>query len=253
MQPLCSSTLRPVLAGICSTVFLACGADTHQTLGNQRAALHARDRDELWAGKTLEEWAVEYFRWYNSPSDCDGFPSDDTDGSLCGRYQHSDSPVFFLERSPFAQGTVRTFERNLGDVPGGKAILVPVASFFGDSAGMEHPMSDEEIEATVAGVKQSMRDLELVADGTAVDHLNEAGFGPSRFSYHIPPAPNRYGCDASSGLSDVFVEPSFLAGYFVLFDPPAPGDHELDYASTLTFFGDDYSFRVKSTFHVAAE
>lgn len=220
---------------------------------NEEAALEmsALGPQDHWEGRTLEEWAVEYMRWYYSPTACDGFPNGDPDGSACGDYQDPASRVFFMERSALGEGTPMRVDRTRCRVPFGKAIFVPVSSFGGDKAGMKDPMSDEEIERTVAGIKGTMREPLLKADGRDLsDNLEARAVGPLRFNYHVPPAPNRYGCDSRAMISDVDVDPSFVAGIYVMFRPPSVGRHELEYSSVLTFFDHDYSFYVRSAFEV---
>src|SRR4051812_5443078 len=63
--------------------------------------LHVLAPGESYAGKSLEEWALEYSRWSYSQTTCDS-PVSDPSGALCSLYQDdSDSPVFFLERSDY--------------------------------------------------------------------------------------------------------------------------------------------------------
>jgi hypothetical protein len=160
--------------------------------------------------------------------------------------------VFFFDRSVFTTGKATMVERTQCRVPIDKAILVPVASFMGDQAGMEEPiMPNEEIEATVDETMRSMRGLKLIADGEEYSAVTQHAVGIVRFKYHVPHTPNRYGCDESNTVSDVDVDPSFLGGYFVLFKPPTPGPHELEFTSVMTFGSRDFSFHVRYKFEVA--
>jgi hypothetical protein len=91
---------------------------------------------ELYDGKTLAEWGVEYTRWSYAQTSCDS-PASDQDGSLCDLYQDPESPVFFLDYSP----TKRV--RTKCQIPRGRAIVVPIMTFSSDNAGVEPPRPEE--------------------------------------------------------------------------------------------------------------
>lgn len=210
----------------------------------------ALDPTESWAGKTLQDWAAEYLQWYYSPTDCKDYPTNDVDGSRCDSYQDPNSPVFMFDTTPLSEASPEIVQRTKCHVPAGKAILVPVAAFFGDNAGLSEQISDDEFISTLTDVRNSIRELVLSADGMKVGKLKERAIGPLRLSYHVPATPNRFGCDDAKMVSDVDVDPSFLVGVFALFKPPSVGAHELEYASTLTFYNSDYAFHVRTNFDV---
>jgi hypothetical protein len=200
-----------------------------------------------YRGKSLSEWGVAWKLWGFAPTSCDDAPAFDVDGSLCGEYQDPDSPVFFLDFS--ASDAPRTRCR----VPQGKALVVPLITFFNDKAGMDPPKTDDELLASVEDAFESMRDLRLRADGVSIHNLDEYGFGPTRYSYSLPPAPNWYSCNGVDNVSDTVVDPSFLAGFIAVMPPPEPGEHRLEYGGVLTFEGNDYALAGDTTFVVEAE
>lgn len=205
---------------------------------------------EPYAGKSLEEWAIEYIRWSYSQTTCDSAVSD-RDGSLCRLYQEdSDSPVFFFEHSDYGDTRSTMTTRTECTVPAGKAILVPVAVFVVDNTEVETPRSDAELQELALDVQDSMRSLLLEADGVAITDLRERGVGPTRSSYSLPPPNNFFSCTGVDGVGDTTIEPAYIVGLFALFEPPAPGLHQLEYASVLTYRYRDFAFYIKARFMV---
>ena len=194
-----------------------------------------------FAGKTLEEWGVEWSRWSYAQTSCDA-PVIDEDGELCGLYQ-PEGPAFFLALG--AAGTVRTECR----VPRDKALVVPLGIFSSDNAGVENPVDESQLERAVAEVKNSMREFKLTADGTEITQLEERGFGPTRFSYRVPAAPNWYTCRGQN-VADATVEPAFVGGYLAIFPSTPVGMHTLEYGSLRTYKGSDAVRSVTLTFSV---
>lgn len=201
---------------------------------------------ETYAGKTLEEWTVEWSLWSYAQNTCDSAEFD-LDGSQCGLYQDPDSPVFFLQFAP--SSAPRTKCR----VPSGKAILVPAAIASVDNAGSSKPLADDALFAAAARVLDSMRDLSIRADGTEVTDLEERGIGPVRFSYSLPAAPNFYSCRGQKGIAETTIDPSYAIGYVALFPPPPPGKHTMEFASALTYFGHDAATDTVTKFVVEEE
>lgn len=211
--------------------------------------LQALGPEAGYADKTLEEWGVEYVRWYYAQTSCENDVVRDKDGSLCGFYQDPESPVFFLSRAPYSSGRGPVTERTMCHVPAGKAIVVPIAAFFNDNAGVAEPLSDEALQQSVRDVKDSMRYLELKADGVEVADLESRGIGVTTLSYRVPPSPNKYSCSRQD-VADTVVEPSYLAGYFAIFEPPEPGAHEVEYGSLFTYETSTYTYHVKASLTV---
>jgi hypothetical protein len=206
---------------------------------------------ESYAGKSAEEWAVEYQRWSFSQTSCEDSPIEDRTGAKCADYQASDSPVFFLEHSSYSGANAPRLERKSCHVPFGKAILVPVALVAIDNAGALEPVLDSELEADAGEVKETMAEMTLLADHTKIEDLALRGVGPLAFDYQVPPAPNFYTCTPGyAPLEDMTVSPSFLAGYIAIFAPPPAGVHELEYASAFKYLGGRFAFHVDATFTV---
>jgi hypothetical protein len=198
---------------------------------------------ELFSGRTLDEWAIEWVRWTYSATSCDSTALDE-DGSKCGLYQPANAPLFFFDNGP----PVTT--RTLCVVPAGEAILVPLVPFSIDNAGVApaETLDDTDLERTASEVKASMRDLRLRVDGADVAGLTDWGIGPTEFDYVLPSAPNWYSCNGYTGIEGK-IAPAFVAGFFVLLPPPAAGSHSLEYAGALTYMGEQASV-VKTTFTV---
>jgi hypothetical protein len=184
---------------------------------------------ESYAGRTTEEWAIEWSRWAYSQTSCESAFTD-IDGSECGLYQDPDSPVFFMATAP--SRAPRTECR----VPYGKAIVAPLAVISNDNAGVDPPQTDEEMRDLVSEVFDSIRDLELKADGIQFDDLEERSFGPIEYTYSVPASPNYYSCRVVDGVENMIVDPGFLAGYLAIFPPPEPGRHRLSYFGVMSVF-----------------
>jgi hypothetical protein len=199
---------------------------------------------DAYEGRTLEEWVVEWARWTYAQTSCED-PFFDDDGSLCALYQDPDGPIFHLAKG------VGDPQRTKCRIPSGKAILVPLPNLIGDNAGVapEDILTEEDLEAVMAGFVLSMRELVLVVDGQPISNLEAYTIGPTRFSYVLPPAPNNYSCSGVDGVEGL-VDPSYVAGVFVLLPPPSAGVHSLTYGGTGTLFGLDSTSVASSTFVV---
>ncbi|HKP60911.1 MAG TPA: hypothetical protein VJV78_29480 [Polyangiales bacterium] len=202
--------------------------------------------DFVYEGLTLEDWGIEWVRWSNAPTECVGSPVQDKDGSLCGRYQDPDSPVFILQL-----GVGRTTVRSECEIPAGKALLVPLYGVCLDKLGVwpDADTPDSELKRMIQDTMRSARDLVLVADGRAVQDLKLWSVGLTELEYTLPPEPNLYSCTGWKGITGR-VSPAYLGGIFVLFPPPSPGVHTLEYGAKKTLDGDDIAHYVKTTFRV---
>lgn len=206
--------------------------------------------DQEYEGKSLEDWAIEYARWSFSQTTCNS-PAYDRDGSLCALQQaDSDSPVFFLERSDYGRTLETKTLRTNCHVPAGKAILAPVAVVVLDDTDAEVPSPETELEQEAVEIKDSVRSMMLVADGEQVEDMRYRGVGPTRTTYTVPPEPNVFSCDGAPGIADTTIEPAFLVGFLALFEPPEPGVHEIEFASTFNWGHAQYAFHVSNEFTV---
>lgn len=200
----------------------------------------------VYEGRTLREWAVEWVRWSNAPTDCET-PAFDDDGSLCGLYQDPESPVFFLQLGD--EKTVRT----RCEIPRDKAVLVPLFGVYLDKLGVwpDADTPDEELERMVADALASARDLKLSVEDYAIQGLKEWSVGLTKFDYNVPPEPNLYSCTGFPGITGN-VSPAYMSGIFLLFPPPPPGTHTLEYGGLATLDGDDVSSYVTTTFRTSS-
>lgn len=211
----------------------------------------SRERDLVWTplppdasyeGKTLAEWAVAWSQWMYSPTDCDS-AAFDPDGSDCGLYQEPESPVFFLALSASAR------RRTECAIPEGKAVFVPMISINSDNAGVEPPLSEDELMAIVDDGFETMRDVYLRADEAVISDLDDHAITRTPYSYDLPPPPNWYSCNGTEGVGEMTV-PAYIAGYFALFPPPEPGEHRLEYGGVLSYEGEAYALRADTNFVV---
>jgi hypothetical protein len=212
------------------------------------SGLRLMPADASVGGKSPTEWATDYIRWSYSQTTCET-PSVDGDGSLCGLYQDSDSPVFFFERSGYDNAPPPLETRTRCRVPAGKALLVPLVLVAIDNVGAIEPLPNEELEAAAVDLKDSMRDLVLKADGDNMTDFEGRSVGPLEIEYRVPPAPNYFTCSEIDEIEDTVIT-SYMTGVVVLFEPPEPGPHELEYGSVFTYLGGAFAYRVRAGFTV---
>jgi hypothetical protein len=241
---------------------LACGPDDGATsdepeMNVVNVALRVLPANEDFQGKNLQEWAIEYMRWYYSwtAAQCDQTAELDRDGSLCGFNQPEDSPVFFFASSDYSRNPDTKVERTLCNVPRDKAIMVPLSFIGDDNAGAfeDELRTPEEIEENVDEIHETMRNLFLVADQEPVEKLEQYSIFPTAFSFDVGAAPNWHSCNGFDDVENTTIDPSYFAGYFALVAPPTPGKHRLEYSGVYTYFERDYYRRVDSLFEVTTD
>jgi hypothetical protein len=242
---------------------LACGPDDGETSGDPEMnmlslALRVLPATEEFQGKNLEEWAIEYMRWYYSwtSPDC-ATAENDRDGSFCDFNQPADSPVFFFGSSDYSRTADTVVERTLCKVPAGKAIMVPLNFIGDDNAGAfeDELRSDDEIIENVDEIHETMRGLYLIADQNEVAEADLAQYSiyPTSFDFNVGATPNWHSCNGFDDVENTTIDPSFFAGYFALIAPPTPGKHRLEYGGVYSYFERDYYRRVDSLFEVTAD
>lgn len=240
-------------------LFSACGPDEGATTqpapkrpSERDPLLRVLPPDEVYDGKNLAEWAVEYMRWYYSwTSETCETAENDPDGSRCGFNQPADSSVFFFGSCDYSRKRDTLVMRDQCKVPYGKAILVPISFIGDDDAGSEdEPRTAEEIAQNVGSIADSMRELRLVADERAVEDLSGYKLGPTAFSFHVQGEPNWHSCNDFEGVADTTIDSSFVAGYFALIAPPTLDEHHLEYSGVYTYFERDYFRTIDARFEV---
>lgn len=243
-------------AGLC---LIACGEDEGRTSEKPRPqpeildpVLRVLAPSETYDGKTLEQWAVEYMRWYYSwTSEMCETAENDADGSRCGFNQPANSSVFFFGSCDYSRKRDTVVMRDQCKVPYGKAIMVPISFIGDDDAGTEdEPRTAEEIADNVATIADTMRELRLVGDEHAIADLSPYKVGPIQFSFDVQSEPNWHSCNGFEGVENTTVDPSFVAGYFALFKPPTIGEHRLEYSGVYTYFERDYFRNIDARFEV---
>jgi hypothetical protein len=221
-----------------------------EDMAERSLGVRAVPSDQMYDGRNLEDWAIEYARWSYSATSCENAQLD-PDGSQCASYQPEDAKVFFFEHGTYSANPRAPAEKKDGcKVPSSaQAIFVPVAIFTQENAGLKKPLSDDELLAKAVGIKSSMRDMYLSVDGQDVP-LSTYGIGPRRFSFQIPPAPNVYSCSDTPGVESLDVDPSFLVGYGAIVEVVQPGEHIFEYGSLQTYSGVNLQHRVEMRFVV---
>jgi hypothetical protein len=252
--------VRVFACGACLGL-LACGPDDGATsdapeMNVVSVALRVLPADEDFQGKSLQEWAVEYMRWYYSwtSPECET-AENDRDGSRCDFNQPADSPVFFFASADYTRSADTVVDRTLCKVPEDKAILVPLNFIGDDNAGAfeDELRTPEEIEENVDEIHETMRNHFLVADQNNIEDLEQYSIYPTSFDFTVGAAPNWHSCSGFDGVENTTIDPSYFAGYFALVAPPTPGKHRLEYSGVYTYFERDYYRRVDSLFEVTAD
>jgi hypothetical protein len=191
--------------------------------------------DSIVAGMSIADWTAAWWtRTLQSPAAQD--PQVDPSGAFANL--NNDGPVFFIAGTNGLSGPVtRSFQ-----VPGGKPILVPMINFFDtEPAEIDPPtatLSDRQnaADTVVAGWLTAVRPVSLFAsiDGSPVtnpaQYLEVTGLfsmGPTQAGSVIA----ALGVPAGAELS-----PSKAAGYWLMIDGLAPGQHTLQFGGSSDAF-----------------
>jgi hypothetical protein len=177
-------------------------------------------------GEPISEWAEDWWEWVlQGPAD--GNPQTDETGNFAD--VENDGPVFFIAGTfgnPLNDPVERSFE-----VPDGTPLLIPILNDIYITFNTdEHPraLANESLRDW----KRSVEDLFLVIDGVEVKNLDSHFlrtdfFSPGRseegnllwdFLGDLPPK------------EDLF--PSRSAGYWVMVEDLAPGEHTIQFGGT---------------------
>lgn len=236
--------IRTKLLSITSVCLIGCASASETEISATWAPLSPV---ELYAGRDLPAWAVEWGRWVYARTGCE-LPEQDADGSWCDYDQPEEEPVFF-----FAAGQPLAV-RTKCKVPPGRAIVVPLVAFITDNAGVEpdEHRSDATLRTNAERFSAGVTDLRLVVDGAEQDgsELHAHLIEPTQFSYELPAEPNRYSCRGKPGVTGQ-VAPAFIAGAFAVLPPPASSQlHTLEYAGLARVDDRVRASHVKATFEV---
>ena len=186
------------------------------------------DPSERHFGKTYGEWSAEWWAWMYGISGCDS-PLADPTGLKCQLGQDPDEStdtereVFFLAGNEGGHS-----DRRRCAVPSDKPLFFPVVNFKIDDVGADQEMSDADKRAAVEAARDSIDPTQLFVeiDGVSVTDLEPYWVGPTKFDYEVPPEPNKFSCEGTSGVEGT-VSGAYSGGYFVLLPPLGAGPHEL--------------------------
>jgi hypothetical protein len=176
------------------------------------------------AGKTIGQWTADWWNWaVAEPAGKD--PLTDTTGANATLNQSG--PVFFVGgQGAAANGAVsRSF-----DVPGGKYLLVPLVNVL-VAAGPDPNFSSTKEEAEKYVTQAAKLDqLFATLDGQAIPDL----------ASHREPSPTNFTITFAdknvTGLGPGTFNDANSDGYWLMFNPLAPGNHTLHFGGGLDSF-----------------
>jgi hypothetical protein len=208
------------------SLLTACGSDDDEP-APAKAKLDILDPAAPHAGKTYEEWAAEWVRYWNrtAPPECVDPILDET-GESCALHQDEGSPAFFLVGN-FGGPSLR----DACVVPAGKSLFFPLLETTGDNAGVPENMvlSDADLRNFVEAGYEVMlpESLYLTVDGQSIGHLERGGIPSATYTVDFAPDANHYTCMGVDGVEGEFS--GYLSGYFAMLAPLAPGAHSITF------------------------
>jgi hypothetical protein len=185
-------------------------------------------------GISYEDWTIKWWQWVLSmPVEIN--PKTDKTGEHCQEGQGS-LPVFFL-----SNGDGSVTERRC-TVPAEKAILIPV-SVVECSLAEQSGTNEQELDTCAREDQSSNPTLFLSVDGRQIQQIEKYRIHSRAFNVTFPEN-GLYGAKAgpSRAVSD---------GYYLIFEPMPPGEHEIHIKSSLTnpttgilFFADEVKYHL---------
>jgi hypothetical protein len=163
-------------------------------------------------GKSWEEWAATWSKWYlEQPVGTS--PANDKSGKNSSQSQNN-ADVWFLA------GTLRGSADRTCTIPAGKAILFPIV--VKDCSFAEYPNLKTESDLRKCAAKDEIDSVgrnEVTVDGTELQNADKHRVQSTLFEFTFPEN-NVYGVKPgpTQAVSD---------GYWVFLEPLPPGDHEI--------------------------
>lgn len=176
------------------------------------------------AGKTIGAWSGNWWQWaagFAPPGD----PFTDTTGAAANKNQSG--PVFYLAGSP-GGNVSRSYT-----VPPNTYLLVPL--LVGELSQLEVGFNQTEAQVRQAAKNQAdqINSLHATLDGVAIPSATlfaHREVSPA-FSF-VSVANNQVGI---SGVGNSGI--AIADGYFLMIDPPSPGQHTLNFGGGASAFG----------------
>jgi hypothetical protein len=176
-------------------------------------------------GKTLGAWSAEHWKWFESIP----VGTDFADVAQSG-------PVFFLA-SPSGSGE---FIDDI-TIPAGKRVFFPVLDIAWITFPEDPILPVQEYRNIISPIVDGFTDLHATIDGKSIDVSTHREVDPyvEGFEVTVPDA-NHLGLPAGT------YGPCVSDGYFLMFSPLSPGQHELSFGGSIPAFGAELNV----TFHI---
>jgi hypothetical protein len=185
-------------------------------------------------GLSYEDWTIKFWQWL-LPIPVEINPKTDKTGEHCQEGQGT-LPVFFLTNGD------GSFTERTCTVPAEKAILIPVGLVecsFAEQSGT----NEEELHTCAEEDQSSNPILFLSVDGRQIQQIEKYRVHSRAFNVTFP----------ENGLFGAKAGPSRAVsdGYWLIFEPLPPGEHEIHIKSSLTnpttgilFFADEVKYHL---------
>lgn len=208
----------------------------------------------VYQSKTIAEWSADWWTWaWNSPAASD--PLSDTTGALAN--QGNNGSVFFLAGSNSNGLIQRSF-----DVPGGRALLVPMINYWencvGDVAVSCGPGYVQDpgavMLANTATYRNATTDSFVVIDGVPVANaLSHWEVSSVFFGGVAQPGTALAALYAGAGIdiTGLDISPSLVSGYYAMVTGLSTGSHTISYGGATNAFG-PFDYQVTASINVLA-
>lgn len=190
------------------------------------------------AGKTLEEWSAEFWKWAYSMSTSTN-PLFDAKGHLAHNGQ--EGPVFYLgsvfneSGTPIRRITVRDDQY----------LFFPLINVEWNNIGIEPPWTEAELRDLAIRTASIIDSPYTIVNGVGLTNFFAHRLISPEFSFNLPETDNTYqffGADAA-GL----IDPVVGDGYYVMLHPLAAGHYTLEFGARL---GSPFDFEVKAIYKI---
>jgi hypothetical protein len=212
------------------------------------------DPSGTYAGKTLAEWGVAYWKWILElpgpdfpPLDCTSAlytlgPSEESDGGA------APSHVFALA-DQFG-GSTKNITRNCTVPSGDMIFLTPYLWEWDNTASGTH-MTDAQIQDYLSGRASQATEMSLEIDGksygTTVSDFANYRTVWTRFSYTMPNTPSNFCNAVPNSFCANFSGPvpnAFGGGYWMMLAPLAAGTHAIHFVLSLGYDPYDVTYNL---------
>ena len=191
--------------------------------------------EAVFDGRTVGEWSVQCWKWlYSIPVDQN--PREDCEGRWATNRQPP-GLLFFIAPvnlfDPAATPCVRTFS-----IPENKFVLMPLLSATADNFASEPPLTVPQLAELWDRVLRIPSGLNASVDGVALTNLSAYRVKAPAFTFHFPTADNILAQSYDNPIVGL-VDPIVTDGYWLIFEPFAPGRHVISGGGVLVLGPDD--------------